>query len=137
MISGNDVFILDSKFYRFGFTGVEGDLPETTSIQKQITYGDYIKKNVTKIHIENVYNAFLIPYDKTRVIFQSEDNIQYVGFAKSTWKDNDRKHEFVHTFLIDLYHVVKTWNRYNHMPDVNKLIQEIMIHQQEAELLIQ
>ena len=136
LISGNDVFILDTKFYRFGFTGVEGDLPETTSIQKQITYGDYIKKNVTKIHIENVYNAFLIPYDKEREVFRSDENIQYIGFAKSTWKENNRKHELVHTFLIDLYHVVKTWNRYNHTVDVANLIQEITHHQHEAEKLI-
>ena len=111
-------------------------MPETTSIQKQITYGDYIKKNVTKIHIENVYNAFLIPYDKEREVFRSDENIQYIGFAKSTWKENNRKHELVHTFLIDLYHVVKTWNRYNHTVDVANLIQEITHHQHEAEKLI-
>ena len=136
LISGNDVFILDSKFYRFGYTGVEGDLPETTSIQKQITYGDFIKKNVNQIQIENVYNAFLIPYDKSREIFKSDDNIQYIGFAKSTWKDNDRKHELVHTFLIDLHHVVKTWNYYNHTADVTKLIQEIQEHQRVAEEIL-
>ena len=57
------VFILDSKFYRFGFTGDERDLPETTSIQKQITYGEYIKKNVTKVEVKAIYNAFLLPYN--------------------------------------------------------------------------
>lgn len=136
IVKGNDVFILDSKFYRFGYTGQEDDLPETTSIQKQITYGDYIKKNVTKIEIENIYNAFLLPYDKTRAIFFSEDNIQYIGFAKSTWKDNDKDHELIHTFLIDLYHVVKTWNRYNHDQDVSFLIDAIITHQNEASNLI-
>ena len=137
LVNGNDVFILDSKFYRFGFTGMESDLPETTSIQKQITYGDYIKKNVTRLPIDNVYNAFIIPYDKTRDVFKSDDNIQYIGLAKSTWKDNDKKHELVHTFLIDLHHVVKTWNRYNHAVDVAKLIEEIIKHQQEAEGMLQ
>ena len=51
-------------------------------------------------------------------------------------KENNRKHELVHTFLIDLYHVVKTWNRYNHTVDVANLIQEITHHQHEAEKLI-
>lgn len=135
IIRGHDVFVLDSKFYRFGFTGKNEDLPETTSIQKQITYGDYIKKNVTKIQIDNIYNAFLMPYDKTRDVFKSNDDIQYIGFAKSTWKDNDRKHELIHTFLIDLYHVVKTWNRYNHDQDVLCLINSIEEKQKEAESL--
>lgn len=136
IVKGVDVFILDSKFYRFGYTGKEEDLPETTSIQKQITYGDYIKKNVANIEINHVYNAFLLPYDKTREVFLSQENIQYIGFAKSTWKDNDKGHEIIHTFLIDLYHVVKTWNRYNHEQDVVFLIDEIIKHQKEvADLL--
>ena len=124
LINGEDVYILDSKFYRFGFTGREDDLPETTSIQKQITYGDYIKRNA-KTPVKRIYNAFLLPYDKKRDIFNSGDNLQYIGFAKSTWKDNSEGYEFVHAFLIDLKHVVKTWNRFNHKEDVENLISAI------------
>lgn len=126
------VFILDSKFYRFGFTGDESDLPETTSIQKQITYGEYISKYVTKVKVKEVYNAFLLPYDKERDTFRSEENIQYVGFAKSRWKDNKLGYELVHTFLIDLHHVVKTWSRLNHSDDVERLISEILEHNEAA-----
>lgn len=130
------VFILDSKFYRFGFTGDERDLPETTSIQKQITYGDYIKQNVTKVQIKEIYNAFLLPYDKQRDVFRSDDDIQYVGFAKSTWKDNKAGHEIIHTFLIDLNHVVKTWSRLNHSDDVEYLVGKILQHSQEAKIIL-
>lgn len=137
IVKGNDVFILDSKFYRFGYTGREEDLPETTSIQKQITYGDYIKKNVTKVHIDHIYNAFLLPYDKTRATFESPDNIQYIGFAKSSWKDNKANHELIHSFLIDLHHVVRTWNRMSHDEDVNFLIEEIVRHNTDAQMLLQ
>lgn len=131
IIKDNTAFIIDSKFYRFGYTGNEDDLPETTSIQKQITYGDYIQKNVTKVKIDNIYNAFLLPYDKKRELFKSENNMQYIGYAKSTWKDNSQDHELIHAFLIDLKHVVKTWNRYNHTEDVDFLINEIVQHQRE------
>jgi hypothetical protein len=137
ILDGTNVYILDSKFYRFGFTGDEGDLPETTSIQKQITYGDYIKQNVTRYNVENIYNAFLIPYDKEREVFHSDADIQYVGFAKSTWKDNTHNHEYIHTFLIDLKHVVKTWNRLNHSEDVSLLIDEIQRHNEEIKQLIE
>lgn len=133
--NGN-VFVVDSKFYRFGFTGDERDLPETSSIQKQITYGDFIKRNVTRVHVNAIYNAFLLPYDKEREVFRSSDNIQYVGFAKSTWKDNKAEHEIVHTFLIDLKHVVKTWSRLNHLDDVAFLVDEILKHNQEARGLL-
>jgi hypothetical protein len=131
------VYILDAKFYRFGFTGDEGDLPETTSIQKQITYGDYIKQNVTKFKVENIYNAFLVPYDKekNKFGFDSIEDIRYVGFAKSTWKDNTHDHEYIHTFLIDLKHVVKTWNKLNHSEDVAFLIDEIQRHNAEIKNL--
>lgn len=134
LIKDKDVFIIDSKFYRFGYTGNEGDLPETTSIQKQITYGEFIQKNISKFEVQNVYSAFLLPYDKTRPVFNSEDDIQYIGFAKSMWKDNTKNHELVHAFLIDLKHVVKTWNRYNHENDVNFLIEEIVKHQNETQI---
>lgn len=125
LINGEDVYVLDSKFYRYGFTGNELDLPETTSIQKQITYGDFIKRNVTKIPIHRVFNAFVLPYDKKKEIFKSKENLQYVGFAKSTWKNNTENHDIVHTFLIDLKHVVKSWNRLNHREDIELLIREI------------
>lgn len=137
IVKENDVFILDSKFYRFGYTGKEEDLPETTSIQKQITYGDYIKKNVTKVHIDHIYNAFLLPYDKTRPVFESTANIQYIGFAKSSWKDNKANHELIHSFLIDLHHVVKTWNRMSHDEDINFLIDEIVRHNADAQSMLQ
>ena len=77
------------------FTGDESDLPKTTSIQKQITYGEYISKYVTKVDVKEVYNAFLLPYDKERDKFRSEDNLQYIGFAKSKWKDNKLGYELV------------------------------------------
>ena len=136
LLKERNVFILDSKFYRFGYTGDEKDLPETTSIQKQLTYGDFIKNNVIKFEIDNIYNAFLIPYDKERELFKSTDNIQYIGFAKSDWKDNVNDHELIHTFLIDLKHVIKTWNKLNHDDEVNMLISEIIRRQEEARIVL-
>lgn len=128
LIKDKIAYILDSKFYRFGFTGDEKDLPETTSIQKQITYGDYLTKlnEQNDIDIDNIYNAFILPFDKTREVFKTNDNIKYIGYAKTEWKDNNQQYQFVYAFLIDLYHVVKVWNDYNHIDDVNLFIKEIM-----------
>ena len=127
LIKDTNAYILDSKFYRFGFTGKKDDLPETTSIQKQITYGDYLielKKN-EKVNVENIYNAFIIPYDKLNNNFGFSQNIEYIGYAKTEWNSKEKSHQFVYTFLVDLYHVVKTWNDYNHNDDINALVDGI------------
>jgi hypothetical protein len=71
-----DAYILDAKFYRFGTTGSESDLPTTTSIQKQITYGDNIICNLReKENIRNVYNAFILPYNKKNNPFNHNSTI--------------------------------------------------------------
>ena len=126
-----NAFIIDSKFYRFGYTGEKDDLPEITSIQKQITYGEYIKKN-TKYPVVNAYSAFILPYDKTYEKFRSNDNLQYIGFAKSAWKDNKDSHELIHAFLIDLKFVVKEWNKHNHDDIIKDFVELIMENQREA-----
>ena len=84
---GNRLFILDAKYYKYGTTGRVGDLPESTSINKQITYGEYIaeQEKFKKKHGTDyiVYNAFLMPYDKGM-----NDDIIKIGEAVSDWKDN-------------------------------------------------
>ena len=118
------IYIIDAKFYQFGITGSIDDLPETTSIQKQITYGEFAKNNFID-SINNVYNAFILPYDKTFGIFKSNDNIQYIGYAKSTWKNNEEEHDIIHTFLIDLKYLISSWNLCNHDEDINYLVETI------------
>lgn len=127
LIKENIAYVIDSKFYRFGFTGEEKDLPETTSIQKQITYGDYLKvlNENHDIKVNKIFNAFILPYDKTREIFKSNDNIQYIGYAKTEWKNDSDDHRFVYSFLIDLKHVVKIWNLLNHNSEIEELIEKI------------
>lgn len=51
--------------------------------------------------------------------------MQYIGYAKSTWKDSSENHAIIHAFLIDLKYVVKTWNGFNHKDDIAYLVQEI------------
>lgn len=127
LLKDDAAYILDSKFYRFGFTADEADLPETTSIQKQITYGDYLLElqEKKKIGINRVYNAFIMPYDKFNNKLNLSQNIEYIGYAKTEWKDNKEQHQFVYSFLVDLHHVVAIWNEYNHTDDINTLISEI------------
>jgi LlaJI restriction endonuclease. len=121
---GKDLYILDSKFYRFGITGFVSDLPETTSIQKQITYGEYIKKNI-RIPFDHIYNAFILPYNKNKGPYKSEDDLQYIGEAYSTWKDKNCNNGRIYAFLIDLKHLVSCWYKHNRSQDIGKLVSKI------------
>ena len=42
MIWNGNVYVLDAKYYKYGVTRRMTDLPESTSINKQITYGEFI-----------------------------------------------------------------------------------------------
>lgn len=105
----NEVLILDAKMYKYGYTHEINDLPDTTSMQKQITYGDYVKNY---IDIEaKVRNAFVLPYNKELEIFKNDvnlvkykdDNIAYIGEAFVDWRSDSSSldHERLFTYLID------------------------------------
>ena len=117
MIKGRTAYILDAKYYRYGITFDAADLPETTSIQKQITYGDHIKKNMTET-IDNVYNAFVLPYSKTDNAYKDKLNrdIEYIGYAGAEWSKSDI-HSKIAVILIDTTYLIQHWS--NHDNDIS------------------
>lgn len=122
--NNNIAYILDSKYYRFGSTGKEEDLPETTSIQKQITYGDFIEKNNLQ-NIKEIRNAFILPYNKNKNDLNCSNILEYIGYAKTSWRNQNKTHEVIYSFLIDLKYVIKTWNKNIHQEDINNLMNMI------------
>lgn len=111
-IRDRKVFILDAKYYQYGKTFDPRDLPETTSIQKQITYGEYIKK-VKEGQYDDVFSAFVMPYNK-----HSSDNpgeldgdIEFIGIAKADWIDADEHSRKIAGILIDTRFLVENWIR--------------------------
>lgn len=118
-------YVLDAKFYRFGTTGNRDDLPETTSVQKQITYATHIKTNIRKEEkIEHIHNAFVLPYNKNNNVFGFDNNLEYIGFSKANWVDQPND-SVVHAFLIDTKHLISSWSQGNCKDDINKLISDI------------
>lgn len=110
-------YILDAKMYKYG--GLElldkqiDALPETSSIQKQITYGDEVNK-IDKY----VRNAFIMPYNKElnrfkynhdAIILDDQRNFAYIGFATSSWRDNSKEYDYVFSFLIDFNYLLNTY----------------------------
>lgn len=122
-------YIIDAKFYRFGTTGSESDLPSTTSIQKQITYGDHIIANLKAADsIDSVRNAFIIPYNKNKNDLGCSGNLEYIGYSKANWRNDKLSHEKVHAFLIDTKHLISTWSQGNCNEDIEKLVSDIEEH---------
>lgn len=110
MIYANDIYVLDAKYYKYGSTAKISDLPESTSINKQITYGEYIYKETTfrkKFGNEmKVYNAFLMPFNSLNGKYKCDKNMLSVGEAISSWKSNDKKYQRVVGVLLDVKHLM-------------------------------
>ena len=95
------IFVLDAKYYRYGVTKYPGHLPDTSSIQKQITYGEFIHMN-KGISADRIYNAFLLPANLTPCLTETEtSHLSYLGMAMSDWKQNNRPYEKVAGILVD------------------------------------
>lgn len=126
LIKDNKVYILDAKYYRYGTTFRTGDMPETTSIQKQITYGEYVKKVKSGIY-DDVFSAFVLPYCKTNNIYKSRFNLdlEFVGIAKATWLDSDDVNSRnIVAILLDTRFLLSNWAKKNE-DNINNIIQLI------------
>lgn len=124
MLNGDDVFVLDAKYYKFGQTNATKDLPASTSINKQITYGEYIAfhEKFKQIHGENfkVYNAFLMPFSKSHKIFKSDTMYQYIGEGLGEWKGQNKTFERVQGILVDVKSLIN-----NNSPKRVEFIREL------------
>lgn len=114
----NKVYILDAKYYRYGTTFKLSDIPETTSIQKQITYGEYVKALKKGVYAD-VFSAFLMPYSKNVNNHKERFNkdLEFVGIATAKWFDEDGKdttnNRKIVGVLIDTNFLVNNWIRKN------------------------
>ncbi len=123
-VHGTDVYVLDAKYYKYGVTGKTWDLPESTSINKQITYGEYIanEDKFKKKHGENmkVYNAFLMPFDSLKSKYPNNANMLKVGQAVSNWKDNTEEYHKIQGVLLDVKTLMSI-NVRQEMKEIEKL----------------
>ena len=97
------------------------DLPETQSIQKQITYGDYVFNTLDKSDNSKVRNAFILPYNKKLEDFlndpntlkYNDGNLAYFGQAYTDWRnaEDPKDYEKVYAFGIDFNYLLENYNR--------------------------
>lgn len=84
------IFVLDSKYYRYGETKNPNHLPDSSSVVKQIAYAQYIENfernsipDDVKIYLDKeqkdqIYNAFIMPAKKA-------DDLLNIGFVSADY----------------------------------------------------
>lgn len=110
MLFKGNVFILDAKYYKFGWTHHTGDLPQSASINKQITYGEYVAKQRSENGEQfSIYNAFIMPFDSNNEYWRGAKTsmVVNIGEAISRWKNNNNEFEKIQGILVDTKHLMK------------------------------
>lgn len=129
MIYQDKIYVLDAKYYKYGQTANPNDLPKSSSINKQITYGEYIAKG-KKFQKEGknpiVYNAFIMPYNAYYNKFHTCNNMLVIGTAKSSWKYDKKEYENVVGVLLDVKHLMRINGRldFNEIKNLANLIEK-------------
>lgn len=81
------LYVIDAKYYKFGITGYENHLPNSSSINKQITYAEYIDKHI-KVDNKKIFNAFLMPFNSEKNVFGTKRTFENIGEATGKWRES-------------------------------------------------
>ena len=124
-------FIIDSKYYSYTTLRekeigdedgqetvlVHGSIPGTDSIQKQITYAQYIDKDIKNYNAEkhskyrfahkDIYNVFILPVESPG------STLNYIGRATSDWNDNSKNYHKIHAVTLDTKFLLENFGRNN------------------------
>lgn len=125
MIYGNKFYVLDAKYYRYGIhpNGGPNLLPQSSDINKQITYGRFVKENKTS-NDSLVFNAFIMPYNKADNAFKIDRLFGNVAEATGDWVVNPETFERVQGIVLDTRYLLKNYDG-NHDSEKQLLIREI------------
>lgn len=123
MMLGDKMYVLDAKYYKYGETAIPAHLPESSSINKQITYGEYIAE-AKKFSVNGknpvVYNAFVMPFNASNNKFSTNEYVKVIGKAKSSWKHGMKEYENVVGILVDVKYLMKNDRRLD-MSEIERL----------------
>lgn len=128
MIYNGRYYILDAKYYRYGILPQYGSsfLPQSSDINKQITYGQFVKNQRTSNGTQ-VFNAFIMPYNRSSNLFGIKSLFGNVAEATGDWianPDNPEIYERVQGIVFDTRYLLKNYDG-NHDSDKEELISEI------------
>lgn len=103
----NISLLADAKCYKYGWTGIPEHLPNGSSINKQITYGEYLEK-YKGIDTNSLFNAFIMPYNMEQNYFELTSVVGNIGEAVGDWRHNKKFYERIQGIVMDtrylMYH---------------------------------
>jgi len=108
------IYVLDAKYYQYGVSYDPSALPQTSSIQKQITYGKHIVENakvLDEIPAKDVLNAFIMPFNA-----DSDDKYKFVSVGTADWEayaPNTPNYAYVLGILLDTKWLISEYVRHN------------------------
>lgn len=104
MLFKDRVYILDAKYYRYGVTRYPKHLPNSSSINKQITYGEYIDNHINEFDTDKIFNAFLMPYNSKDNLFGTEGIFENIGEATGKWRNGSdiKNYDRVQGIVVDV-----------------------------------
>ncbi len=105
MIYNNKYYVLDAKYYKYGCTGIPSHLPNASSINKQITYGEYIEKYIG-VDSNLLFNAFIMPFNKAKNCFKISDIVGNIGESVGDWRKNKKYYERIQGIVIDTRYIM-------------------------------
>ena len=111
MLHEDKVYILDAKYYKYGITRNPMHLPASSSIEKQIVYGEYVETNLG-IPREKIYNAFVMPFDSG----SEKETYRFVSVGTADWKTygvNSANYEYVLGILMDTRYLLEQHSKHN------------------------
>ncbi|WP_308687335.1 hypothetical protein [uncultured Treponema sp.] len=128
--NGRKCFIIDSKYYSYTMLRkldfeedeseqesvlLHGSIPGSDSIQKQITYAQYIDSSIKSYDSKNrekyrfnpsdIFNVFILPANNI------EEKLQYIGNAASDWHDGSKNYHIIHAVTMDTKFLLENGNR--------------------------
>jgi hypothetical protein len=109
------IFVLDSKYYKYGKSKLLNHLPMSGSIVKQIAYAEYIENKENsgelKHKSKSIYNAFIMPYESRK----ADENLKFVGSARTDYKAGDKPYYKIKAILVDTKWLIENHNRNDKM----------------------
>lgn len=143
--------ILDAKYYSYKMIHeieigqvdederntilVHGSIPGTDSIQKQITYAQYLDKDINnydkarrekyRYNHKDIFNVFVLPNET------QEKVLEYLGHATADWHDGSKNYHTIHAVTLDTKFLME--NAGKNADEMKKKLEE-MIEKKNAEM---
>ena len=124
------VYVLDSKYYKFGLTKNRCHLPGAESVCKQMAYAEYVETKWKDFFGEDVgsstspkpiFNAFVMPYCADAVDFIAtpsaalqndywSSKMKFEGYIYGDWKDGSKPYHRIACILLDVKSVMENYS---------------------------